>query len=97
MTGWHYQDSEAPDNTVDIAAPAFDLWGLHFGVRYTFGTRLALSFTWTHYQYLERKSRDSLTTPPADFNGSGSSNYISFVVDWRFGRGIGLSSRTKKK
>ena len=95
MTGWHWQDSEAPDNTVDISAPAFDLWGLHFGVRYTFGNRLTLSFTWTHYQYLERHSRNSLTTPPANFDGSGSSNYISLVVDWRFATGIGMSKSGK--
>lgn len=87
MIGMIYSNSPAPDRTVSAEQPSFDRWGLHTGVRYRFNPTWRMTLSWSHYQYLQRNVRDSLTTPPSNFNGSGVNNIITLVGEVRLGDG----------
>jgi len=90
MTGFHYEPSPSPDNTVEVSAPSFDIFALHFGVRYNFAERFALTLVYSHYEYLERATVDSITSPPTNFVGSGYNNQVSVVFEARLAGGIGV-------
>jgi long-subunit fatty acid transport protein len=89
MTGMHYESSAAPEKTVDVAAPSFNLASYHVGVRWEISRLLRLALAYSHYWYLERKTTNSITFPPANFIGSGYTNQLSLVLEARFERGIG--------
>jgi long-subunit fatty acid transport protein len=90
MTGFHYEPSPSPDNTVEVSAPSFNIFAVHFGARYTFAKRFALTLIYSHYEYLERATVDSLTSPPTNFVGSGYNNQISVVFEAQIAGGIGM-------
>lgn len=92
MTGFHYEISSAPDNTVEITAPSFDLLSLHFGVAWHFAERYTLSLAYQHYWYFERKTTDSITDPPTNFIGSGFNNQFTLQFEMRLGNGIAMST-----
>jgi long-chain fatty acid transport protein len=79
MIGMIYSSSPVPDRTLSAEQPSFDRWGLHTGVRYRFNPTWRVTLSWSHYQYLDRSVRDSLTTPP--------SNIDCVVGELRFGEG----------
>ena len=90
MTGFHYEPSPSPDNTVEVSAPSFDIFAVHFGARYNFAQRFALTLAYSHYEYFERTTVDSLTSPPTNFVGSGYNNQISLVFEAQLAGGIGV-------
>jgi long-subunit fatty acid transport protein len=97
MTGFHYEESPSPDNTVEVSAPSFDIAALHIGGRYTLAEDYALTLIYSHYRYLERTITDSITNPPTNFVGSGSNNQITVAFEVRVGDGLGVSSKAGQR
>lgn len=89
MTGVHYELSSTPDNTVEVSAPTFDLLGVHLGGRWHWRDKLSLSLIYSHYWYFERTTKNSITSPPTNFNGSAATNQVTLVLEWKVARGLG--------
>jgi long-subunit fatty acid transport protein len=87
MTGFHFDNTASPDNTVDVSAPSFNLWAFHLGARWRIHERFRASLFYAHYWYLERTTTDSITSPPTNFTGSGYTNMVTLVLEARVGRG----------
>jgi hypothetical protein len=92
MTGFHYESTSAPDRTVEVSAPSFNLIAYHIGARWEPSARLRVTLAYSHYWYLERTTQNSITSPPTNFTGSAYTNSISLVVEGRFARGIGTGN-----
>lgn len=92
MTGFHYENSASPDNTVEVSAPSFDILAFHVGARWRFAERFALTLIYSHYRYLERTTSDSITSPPTNFIGSAHNNQATIAFEARIADGIGVSS-----
>jgi long-subunit fatty acid transport protein len=90
MTGVHYETAAAPNNTVEVAAPSFDLFTYHIGARWRFHDRFRVALFYSHYWYFERTTTDSITSPPTNFTGGGGSNMVTIVLEARVARGIGV-------
>jgi long-subunit fatty acid transport protein len=90
FTGFHFENSASPANTVEVSAPSFDLWALHLGARWGFHRNLRAALFYSHYWYLQRTTLDSITSPPTNFTGSAVANAVIVVLETRFGRGIGV-------
>lgn len=90
MTGFHYEPSPSPDNTVEISAPSFDIFALHWGARWRFASRYSLALIYSHYEYFERTTIDSITNPPTNFVGSGYNNQVSLVFEVQVADGIAV-------
>lgn len=87
MAGWHYDRSPAPSHTVSIESPFFHHVAIYTGARYSYGRyRFALSYA--HYWYLQRRTEDSVTSPPVNFVGSGQNNILTLTLDVSLGRGL---------
>ncbi len=80
MAGLQYDYSPAPSETVSFQTPSFTHWGLHSGVRYSFG-RWRLGASYIHYWYEIPTVTDSITSPPTNFRGSGSNNIATLSVE----------------
>ena len=87
MIGLIYSNSPAPNRTISAEQPSFDRWGLHSGARYRINSTWRVTLSWSHYQYLDRHVRDSLTTPPSNFDGGGVNNIFTLVGEARLGDG----------
>ena len=90
MTGFHYEKSSSPDNTVEVSQPSFDLGAIHVGGRWRINDRFRVALAYTHYWYFQRKTTDSITSPPTNFIGSGASNMVTLVLEARIAPGIGV-------
>ena len=90
MVGMHFDNTSSPDNTVEVSAPSFDLAALHMGARWQITDRYRASLFYGHYWYLERTTTDSITSPPTNFVGSGTSDAVIIVLEGRVGGGIGV-------
>ena len=90
MTGFHYDNSASPDNTVEVGAPSFDLAAYHIGGRWRINDRFRVALFYAHYWYFERTTTDSITSPPTNFVGSGYTNMVTVVLEGRLGTGIGM-------
>ena len=86
MLGGHYDKTPAPPETLTLDQPSFDHPGLHSGVRYVRGNH-RFGLTYTRYWYLIPTVEDSITTPPLNFSGNGTSNIISLSYEGTFGGG----------
>ncbi len=94
MAGYHYETSNAPDNTVEVSAPSFDLLSVHIGARWRFDDRrYALTVAYSHYWYFERTTTQSLTTPPTNFQGSAFTNQATLVFEVAFDSALGVTMR----
>lgn len=90
MTGYHYESSASPANTVEVSAPSFDLAAYHIGARWRITERLNVSAFYSHYWYIERTVTDSITSPPTNFRGGGYNNQFTVAFEWQVGDGFGV-------
>jgi len=90
MTGVSYDNSFAPDNTVEVGTPSFNLCAYHVGARWRINERFRVSLFYAHYWYLERTVKDSIISPTTNFTGSGMSDMVTLVLEGRIARGIGV-------
>ena len=81
MAGLHYESSSAPRDTITVEQPSFSHYGVHFGARCQFLDRYRVGLTYWHYEYMERNGKDSLTIPPTNFQGSGSADAFTVVLE----------------
>jgi long-subunit fatty acid transport protein len=86
MLGGHYDKTPAPAQTLTLDQPSFDHPGLHSGIRYVRGDH-RFGLTYTRYWYLVPTVEDSITLPPLNFSGHGTSNIISISYEGTFGDG----------
>ncbi len=82
MMGMQYDHSPAPPSTLTLDQPSFSHWGLHSGVRYTFG-RYRVGASYIHYWYQIPSVGDSVTAPPTNFTGHGANNIFTASLEVR--------------
>lgn len=80
MLGAQFDRSPAPSQTVTLDQPSFSHPASHLGARYSFG-RFRLGASFVHYFYLIPNVKDSTTTPPSNFKGSGANNIFTLSVE----------------
>ncbi len=80
MLGGQYDHSPAPPRSVTLDSPSFSHFGLHSGVRYTFG-RFRLGASYIHYWYEIPTITDSITMPPSNIRGQGSNNIFTLSME----------------
>ena len=81
MAGLHYESSSAPRNTITVEQPSFAHYGIHLGVRASFARRYRLGLAYWHYEYMERRGKESLTIPPTNFVGSGNADGLTLILE----------------
>jgi len=82
MLGMQYDKSPAPPETLTLDQPSFSHFGLHSGVRYSFG-RYRIGASYIHYWYRMPTVTDSVTFPPANFRGSSTNNIFTASIEAR--------------
>ena len=80
MMGAQYDHSPAPPETITLNAPSFSHYGLHSGLRYSFG-RYRVGASYIHYWYEVPTITDSTTSPPSNIRGTGSNNIFTLSVE----------------
>lgn len=80
MAGMQYDHSPAPTSTETLDQPSFSHFGLHSGVRYSFG-RWRVGASYLHYWYRIPTITNSVTDPPSDIRGSGGNNIMTLSVE----------------
>ena len=80
MMGAQYDHSPAPPETISLSSPSFSHYGLHSGLRYSFG-RYRVGASYIHYWYLVPTVSDSITSPPTNFRGYGSNNIATLSLE----------------
>ncbi|CAN5922101.1 outer membrane protein transport protein [soil metagenome] len=80
MLGAQFDRSPAPSQTVTLDQPSFSHPALHTGLRYSFG-RYRFGASYVHYFYLIPNVKDSTTSPPSNFKGSGANNIFTLSVE----------------
>lgn len=87
MTGVHYDRSPAPAKYMSIEQPLFSHVGWHVGARYRFG-RWSLGASYARFWYLQRRTDESVGTPPSNYIASSTSHFFGLVMQVRIAPGF---------
>lgn len=91
LAGFHYDYPPAPARTSSVEQPSMKHVGLHSGARWRIDWRFRVGLAYAHYWYLQRRTDDSVTSPPSNFIGSGQSNVLTLVLEVHFDRALVFS------